>query len=158
MTDINHVGVTVGDIDAAVRWYTSVLGLELLAGPMHCDTTTTGAGRRADVFGTRWGAMKLAHLGTSNGGGVELFQFIDPPVREPDDNFAYWRIGPHHIALTVPDFDGTIERIVSSGGKQRTAVHDVHSGSLVCYCEDPWGNIVEIVSTSYRALSTATTK
>jgi len=48
---MNHVGLTVGDIDEAVDWYAKVFGLELLDGPMHCDTTTTGAGRRREVFG-----------------------------------------------------------------------------------------------------------
>ena len=63
---MNHVGLTVGDIDEAVDWYAKVFGLELLDGPMHCDTTTTGAGRRREVFGDQWGGMKLAHMLTSN--------------------------------------------------------------------------------------------
>ena len=62
----------------------------------------------------------------------------------------------HHIALTVADFDAALRRVVDNGGKQRSAVYDVHGGAFVCYCEDPWGNIVEIVSKSYRELSAAT--
>jgi catechol 2,3-dioxygenase-like lactoylglutathione lyase family enzyme len=158
MADINHVGITVGDIDKAVDFYLTVFGLELLAGPMHCDTSTAGAQRRADVFGARWGAMKLAHLSTGNGGGIELFQFVLPPVESPTENFAYWRIGPHHVAFTVTDFNDTLRRLLDEGGKQRTAVYDVHGGANICYCEDPWGNVVEIVSKSYRDLSEATTK
>jgi catechol 2,3-dioxygenase-like lactoylglutathione lyase family enzyme len=156
MTDVNHVGITVGDIRLAVDWYVEVFGLELLDGPMHCDTTTAGAERRADVFGAKWGAMKLAHLGTPNGGGIELFEFVEPPVQKPEENFAYWRMGPHHVALTVSDFNGTLDRILAKGGRQRSGVYDVHGGAFICYCEDPWGNIVEIVSKSYRELSAAT--
>jgi predicted enzyme related to lactoylglutathione lyase len=51
-----------------------------------------------------------------------------------------------------------VERIVAAGGKQRTAIYDVHGGAYICYCEDPWGNVVEVVSVRYRTLSTATTK
>lgn len=156
MTDINHVGITVGDIDTAIGWYGDVFGLELLDGPLLCDTTTVGAARRAEVFGPRWRGMKLAHMITANGGGVELFQFIEPEVVVPDEKFAYWQVGPHHLALTVDDFAAVLSRIVETGGVQRTAVYDVHGGSLVCYCEDPWGNVVEIVSTGYRDLSAAT--
>jgi hypothetical protein len=51
-----------------------------------------------------------------------------------------------------------LRRLLDAGGRQRTAVYDVHGGALICYCEDPWGNVVEIVSTTYRDLATATTK
>ncbi len=156
MVAINHVGVTVPDLDKAVAWYVDVLGLELLDGPMHCDLSTTGADRRLDVFGPTWGAMRLAHLMAGNGAGFELFQFLEPPVRRPDDNFVYTRVGPHHVAFTVDDFDGTLERLEQLGGRRRTASYDVHGGTRICYCEDPWGNVIEIVSTTYRRLSAAT--
>lgn len=156
MTAVNHVGVTVPDLDGAVAWYTEVFGLELLDGPMHCDLTTAGAERRLDVFGAGWGAMRLAHLVASNGTGFELFQFLEPSVRRPHDNFAYSNVGPHHVAFTVDDFDATLDRLVQRGGSRRTASYDVHGGARICYCEDPWGNIVELVSTSYRDLSAAT--
>ena len=157
MTQMNHVGVTVGDLDAAVEWYGSVLGLELMDGPMHCSLETVGADRRREVFGEQWGAMRLAHMITSNGTGLELFQFLEPPVVREDDNFTYWRVGPHHVAFTVDDFHGTLAKLVEGGGRQRTADYDVHGGAFIVYCEDPWGNTVELVSVSYRTLSHATT-
>lgn len=156
MTSINHVGVTVPDLEKAVDWYVSVFDLELLDGPMHCDLTTAGASRRVDVFGPAWKAMKLAHLVASNGAGFELFQFLDPEVVSGEDNFTYTSVGPHHVAFTVDDFQGTLALLNDSGGRQRTQVYDVHGGALIVYCEDPWGNVVELVSTSYRQLSSAT--
>lgn len=156
MAGMNHVGLTVGDIDAAVRWYADVFDLELLEGPMHCDTTTPGAERRTDVFGAQWRAMKLAHMVTENGAGVELFQFVDPAVETNDDNFPYWKVGPNHIALTVTDLERTLKRLTLLDGKQRSAVFDVQVGARICYCEDPWGNVVELVSAAYRDLSAAT--
>jgi catechol 2,3-dioxygenase-like lactoylglutathione lyase family enzyme len=78
VTDMNHVGVTVPNIDAAINWYVEVFGLQLLAGPLHCDLSTRGGDRRANVFGSRWGAMKLAHLVTANGTGLELFRLSAP--------------------------------------------------------------------------------
>jgi catechol 2,3-dioxygenase-like lactoylglutathione lyase family enzyme len=157
MSGINHVGITVGDIDAAVDWYVTVFGLRLLAGPAHCDMTTAGADRRVDVFGERWRGMKLAHLETDNGAGIELFEFLDPGVESPTDTFRYWEIGPHHLALTVADFDGTLDRLLARGGRQRSEIHEVQEGPRICYCADPWGNVVEIVSTTYDELSTAST-
>jgi catechol 2,3-dioxygenase-like lactoylglutathione lyase family enzyme len=154
--DLNHVGVTVPDIRAAIDWYVDVLGLELLVGPLHCDLTTRGGDRRANVFGDRWGGMKLAHLVTSNGAGLELFEFIEPKVVPPGENFHYSEIGPHHLAFTVDDFDAVLAAILERGGKQRSQVFDVNDGEYICYCEDPWGNIIEIVARSYRDLAAAT--
>jgi hypothetical protein len=33
----------------------------------------------------------------------------------------------------------------------------VHGETFVCYCEDPWGNVLEVVSRRYAELSAATT-
>jgi catechol 2,3-dioxygenase-like lactoylglutathione lyase family enzyme len=153
---LNHVGITVPDLDAAVRWYVAVLDLELLDGPMTCSTSTVGAERRAQVFGERWGEMKLAHLITANDAGIELFEFVRPATRVPDERFAYWEAGPQHVAFTVDDLDLSLARLLALGGRQRTDVFDVHDGQRVCYCEDPWGTIVELVGTGYRDLSAAT--
>jgi catechol 2,3-dioxygenase-like lactoylglutathione lyase family enzyme len=152
MSGINHVGLTVGDIGAAVDWYRGVFGLRLLAGPLHCDLTTPGAERRLNVFGPSWDGMKLAHLESDNGGGIELFEFLGPRSERPAETFPYWLMGTHHVALTVADFDETLERLLGAGGRQRSEVHVVHPKARVCYCEDPWGNVVEIVSTTYEGL------
>jgi predicted enzyme related to lactoylglutathione lyase len=148
------VGLTVGDIDAAVEWYRAVFELELVAGPFLCDRTTPGVDRRVDVFGEQWRGMKLAHLESANGAGLELFEFVDPCVEGVDETFAYWRVGTHHVAMSVDDLDDALGRLLASGGKQRTAVHRVNEQARVCYCEDPWGNVVELVSTSYAGLVT----
>jgi catechol 2,3-dioxygenase-like lactoylglutathione lyase family enzyme len=157
VTDMNHVGVTVPDIDAAIHWYVEVFGLQLLAGPLHCDLSTRGGDRRANVFGPRWGAMKLAHLVTGNGAGLELFQFLEPNVTTPEENFPYAQVGPHHLAFTVADFPGTLKAVLENEGRQRSQIFDVNDGEFICYCEDPWGNVIEIVSKSYDALAAATT-
>ncbi|WP_225858296.1 VOC family protein [Rhodococcus wratislaviensis] len=153
---MNHVGVTVSDLEKAIDWYVNVFGLELMDGPIDASLATVGASRRQEVFGPNWTGMRLAHLMTANGTGLELFEFVGPPVESLEDNFTYWRVGPHHIALTVADFDAALQRLLDAGGTQRTGVHDVFGGAYVCYCSDPWGNTVELVSKSYRELSNAT--
>ena len=100
--------------------------------------------------------MKLAHMLTANSCGLEFFQFLEPQSSKPGENFEYWRFGAHHIAFTVDDFDSTLSRILDGGGRARTEIYDVHDDTLVCYCEDPWGNVLEIVSRPYAALSAAT--
>jgi catechol 2,3-dioxygenase-like lactoylglutathione lyase family enzyme len=155
MSELNHVGLTVGDLDLAIAWYVEHLGLTLLAGPIHADLNTAGGDRRADVFGPRWRGMKLAHMQTGNGAGVELFEFIEPAVETPAELFAYWLVGTHHIALTVEDVGRVAGAVTAHGGKQRSAVHTLPGGCQVCYCQDPWGNIVELASRPYSAIALA---
>jgi predicted enzyme related to lactoylglutathione lyase len=149
---INHIGITVSDIDAAVDWYSSVFDLTVLVPAHDATTETDGAARRRDVFGAAWKHMKLAHLADRDGVGFELFQFVEPPVIATEDGFDYWNIGISHIALTVDDLESTIDRIAAGGGRARSSVHDLPSGVRICYCADPWGTVIELVSGSYAQL------
>lgn len=147
--EINHIGLTVTDIDAAVRFYCEVFGLTLLAGPdLHTLQTANGA-RRRDVFGPEWGGMKLAHLTSPSGCGFELFEFVEPRSCRAAVPFDYPQTGVSHICLTSEDFEADIARFVGAGGRQRSQVHQVVDGVRVCYCEDPWGNVIEISSACY---------
>jgi hypothetical protein len=49
-----------------------------------------------------------------------------------------------------PDIEGLAKRIADSGGKQNSAVWTLLEGEpfQAVYCQDPWGNIIEIYSHS----------
>ena len=148
----SHVGITVPDIDKAVEWYAAVFGFTLLAGPMDVRGGEGPAGETAgDIFGARLGGFRLAHMLGGDGVGLEIFEFLEPEVETPDDNFEYWKIGIFHFCVIDPDIEGMARRIAEAGGKQRSKVWSLDPGRpyKVCYCEDPWGNIVEINSHSY---------
>jgi catechol-2,3-dioxygenase len=89
---------------------------------------------------------------TVNGVGIELFQFLEPRADRRQENFDYWRTGYFHIAITEPLIAELAERIGSNGGKKRTDVLELTPGSdkKICFCEDPFGNIIEIYSHSYE--------
>jgi catechol 2,3-dioxygenase-like lactoylglutathione lyase family enzyme len=147
--NVNHVGVTVGDLDAAITFYSEVFELDVLVGAETANTHTAGADRRADVFGERWQEMKIAHLADSNGTGIELFEFIDPAVVYPEEHFDYWRVGLSHLAFTVPDLEAAIASLEAHGGVARTGIHEVLPDCRVCYCKDPWGNAIELSTGTY---------
>jgi catechol 2,3-dioxygenase-like lactoylglutathione lyase family enzyme len=142
---VTHVGVTVTDLDAAVRWYADVLGLELIAPPAELQPDEGHGGAvAADVFGRRFGRFRQAHLATANGVALELFEFAKPPA---------WTRGIFHVCLTTPAIDELAERIAASGGKMRTSrVWQIFPGEpyRTCYCEDPFGNLIELYSHSHE--------
>ena len=94
------------------------------------------------------------HLCTSDGFGVELFEFVDPINEKPDDNFEYWKTGLFHIALTVKNIEEICSKIASSGGKQRSKIWKPWKNKeyKICYCEDPWGTVLEINSHPYSSI------
>jgi lactoylglutathione lyase family protein len=104
-----------------------------------------------DVFGNGFGSFKIAHLVTSDGVGVEFFEFRNSEPASP--KFEYWKGGIFHFCVQDPDVEGLAERIVAAGGKQRMPVRHYYPDDKpyrMVYCEDPFGNIVEIYSHSYE--------
>ena len=158
----NHVAVSVTDIDSGMRWYRDVIQMTLLVEPTEV-TTYEKEQKNYDphlatlvraIFGPKLGKFKFCHMISANGAGIELFQFIEPvsELRSEENNFEYWKTGYSHICLTEPNIEGLADQIASTGGKRRTDVMELASGSgkKFCFCEDPFGNVIEIYSHSYE--------
>lgn len=148
--EFNHVGMTVPNLEEAIRWYTEVLGFELLAEPMHSSSYGPLGDHAMDLLGDWYREGAVAHLMSSNGFGLELFEFIDPPtiVGDPVD---FRRVGVFHICITWPDVEEMVEHIVANGGKLRTKVWHVLDRITVAYCEDPYGNVIEVLNIDYAS-------
>ncbi|WP_231987243.1 VOC family protein [Mycobacterium sp. 852014-50255_SCH5639931] len=101
---INHVGVTVPDIHAAIDWYGAVFGFRCIMGPRVLEGV--GHPEAASVFGGGFRRAWQAHLLTGNSVGIELFQFIDPPTRQtgrPQEREPWFDRGIWHLCITHPD-------------------------------------------------------
>ena len=55
-----------------------------------------------------------------------------------------------HFCLVDPNIEGLAKRIIDMGGKQRSDIWALFEGEpfKAVYCEDPWGNLIEIYSHS----------
>ena len=146
----NHVGMTTPDMFATIDFYESALGFRLIMGPRILEpqgpTAETGS-----VFGPAFHKAYQAHLLSASGFGIELFQFVDPPVEQPDPGYRYTRPGWSHLCLTVPDVGSAVQRVVAAGGERLTEpAHFVPGRSWeLAYCRDPWGTVLELMSASY---------
>jgi catechol 2,3-dioxygenase-like lactoylglutathione lyase family enzyme len=140
MTSITHVGVAVPDLDRAVGWYSGVLGLEPLGPPMEVRANEGHAGTvAADVLGC--GSFRQAHLTGANGVALELFEFTEGEPR--------WT-GIFHVCVVPPDLDRTAARIAARGGRRTSRIWPIFPDApyRTCYCEDPFGNTIELYSHS----------
>lgn len=148
----SHIGLSVTDLDRAVKFYTEVMGWYVLMPPTTITEDDSAIGVMCrDVFGPGWESFRIAHLSTGDKVGVEIFEF--PGAYAPKDNFDYRRTGVFHYCVQDPDVEGLVKRIVEHGGKQRMPVREYYPGEKpyrMVYAEDPFGNIVEIYSHSYE--------
>lgn len=147
---VNHVGLTVPDVFAAIDWYAEVFGFRCIMGPRVIEAA--GHPEAAAVFGNRFRRAWQAHLITGNYVGIELFQFVDPPTRDRPDGPAPWRgRGFWHLCITHPDVGAMVRRVIEHGGTVLAEPYEFVPGRpwRLAYVADPWGTMLEVMSHSY---------
>ncbi|EYD71653.1 lactoylglutathione lyase family protein [Limimaricola hongkongensis] len=148
----SHIGLSVPDLDAAVKFYTEVLGLYVIMQPTPVVEDDSDIGRMCtDVLGAGWNKLRIAHLATADRIGLELFEFDGNYA--PEDNLDFRRHGTFHFAIQDPDVEGLVEKIVAAGGKQRMPIREYFPDEKpyrMVYVEDPFGVVFEIYSHSYE--------
>ena len=148
---LNHVGVTVPDVEAAIRWYGEVFGFRCIMGPRVLRAGSAATSETGQLFGSDFRVAYQAHLLTGGGAGIELFQFVEPAAESREPGLGNLRPGPWHLCLTEPDVAAGAERVVSAGGRRLSPVQEFVPGRPwhLVYCADPWGNVLELMSHSY---------
>ena len=110
MAAIHHVGITVSDLDRSLDFYEFLLRGERL-GPFE------RTGPRIDaVTGYPGVVVRQAFVTATEGTtDVELLQYVNGSdvVVDPDNG----HVGVAHVAITVSDLDGTLDRLRERGVK-----------------------------------------
>jgi catechol 2,3-dioxygenase-like lactoylglutathione lyase family enzyme len=155
---INHIAVSVTDLNRAVKWYKEVFGFTVVNGPVEFEADDSSLGIAArDIHGPNFRKMRMVWLSSGNQVGFEMFEYIDPKAERRIDNFEYWKSGFFNICVTDPNIEELCKRISDSGGRQRSRIWDVDpdKGYKIAFCEDPFGNVIEIYTHSYEQLVTS---
>jgi catechol 2,3-dioxygenase-like lactoylglutathione lyase family enzyme len=155
---INHIAVSVTDLNRAVKWYKEVFGFTVVNGPVEFEADDTSLGIAArDIHGPNFRKMRMVWLSSGNQVGFEMFEYIDPKAERRIDNFEYWKSGFFHICVTDPNIEELCKKISDCGGRQRSRIWDVDpdKGYKIAFCEDPFGNVIEIYTHSYEQLVTS---
>lgn len=158
---MNHVGISVTNIDTAMDWYHKVLGFTIISAVQDIivDNTTSMGRLLGQMYGPEMKRVKMGHMTTSNGIGLEFFQFIEPPTISRNTStqngplFDYTTAGFFHICVTDSSPETLARRIVDEGGKQISPVLPIFPGDIyqAVYCLDPFGNLIEVMSNSYES-------
>ena len=141
---IDHVGVTVSDVDRALGFYRDLLGLRLVA-----DSTVSGHGV-AQLLGLDSVKLRIADLDSGDGRIVELIQYVQPQGSHV--SYESSDAASMHIALTVDDLEAVGARLRAAGAvivsRKPLVIDDpggAFDGAVCLYVRDPDGAILELV-------------
>ena len=146
MQGIDHIGVTVPDLDEAERFFVDVLGAELIytLGAKQADDdwmqVTLGVHPRTVI-------REIRFLRLGNGSNLELFKYdaADGQAGNPRNS----DIGGHHLALYVDDLDEALDYLRTNGVEimgEPVESKNLSEGQRWVYFRSPWGMQFELVS------------
>ena len=144
---VDHIGITVPDLDEAIGFFVEVLGCEPFyeLGPFTDDD-----GWLKQHLNVPAGTVmkKLKFLRCGNGSNLEVFQYeTENQAPKPPLNSD---IGGHHLAFYVDDFDAAVAFLRRSGVRVLGApvVRDSgpSAGQTWIYFLTPWDLQCELVS------------
>ncbi len=146
MKGVDHIGLTVPDLEEATRWLVDVVGCEYLytLGPYRDDEGTWMADH-LDVHPRA--VMQRLHFLRCGNVTLEVFQYAAPDqARQGPRNSD---VGGHHVALYVEDLDAAVEHLRKHGVTvlgEPTASKGPSEGQRWVYFLAPWGLQMELVS------------
>ena len=143
---LDHVGITVPDLEQATRFLIDVIGCEYMytLGPFQSDENWM-----AEHLGVHPRAvMQELHFFRCGGQAVfEVFQYSAPDQNlTPPKNSD---VGGHHVALYVEDMDEAVAHLKSHNVEifdAPTSSNGASEGQRWLYFRAPWGMQFELVS------------
>jgi glyoxylase I family protein len=147
MKGMHHVGITVQDLDASIRFYHDVLGLPFSNEPSPWfDGPELGPAVGVPGAGLRQVSLLLGDT------TLELLEYKSPPS-ETTQPLPSNNIGASHVAFLVDDIHETVAELKSKGIEFFSDVNAVDEGVLAgwrwVYFADPDGYPLELVEVAY---------
>lgn len=137
MARLNHVGITVTDLDASLAFYRDVVGFEMTlrtrATGEWFDTLTRNDSADIEIVMLQLDDFTLQLVQYHASGGATL------PL-------AHHNVGNPHLCIEVDDVDARHEKISASGMHDPTPLVDIMgTGIRSFYVHDPDGVPVELL-------------
>jgi extradiol dioxygenase family protein len=148
LTGLAHTAVCVPDVGEAVRWYSDVLGLQVLSPPY----TMEGAQIEHDMgelvpppvvvtaaivgFGKDDRVIELIEYPAA---GIGAAGPVDPSVT---------RVGITHVGMVCDDLAATRSELEQRGVVFLTKGIAIVAGLKTTWCRDPWGTVIILMEKS----------
>ena len=150
---INHIAISVPDLEKGLKWYQEVMGFRIVSGPAELTSHNIQGGKPLkNIFGSKFKKLRIVWMSSANNIGVEIFQFIQPEQLIEKKQIEYWSGGVIHIAVTERNIEDLLSKVTKTGGKQISKLWELDpiKHHKLVFCSDPFGNIIEIYSHSFE--------
>ncbi|MFI6024707.1 VOC family protein [Amycolatopsis magusensis] len=137
MPRLHHAGMTVGDLDGAVAFYTEVLGCVLVERIEPDDPAAVRS-----LVGVPDALISGCLLELSSGQRIELLSYRSGHQRHLDQRPC--DRPSTHLACTVDDLRAATDAVLRSGGTVVGRPVRFGAGTFL-YCSDPDGNFLELI-------------
>ncbi|GAA5026759.1 VOC family protein [Microbacterium fluvii] len=132
MTALDHVGLSVADLDAQAAWYADALGL----------VPTPAMSNPAIGVRTQY------LVDPEDGWAIELLERVgsNPGLQASSPTEAILTRGYGHLCLRVADVAARFAALVAGGARVISAPGpSPMSGLILAYVADPEGNLIEVI-------------
>ncbi len=147
---IHHAGLVVDDLERAIEFYGRLLGME----PIEVDEWSAPSPLHDQAVGLTDSSARGVMLRGSNS-YLELWSYHAPGRLGPDPaDLGANEPGLRHLAIEVDDVDAAWHLVQQLGGSAMgEPVTTSQNGAAVVYCRDPFGTILELMSTGSELAS-----
>jgi catechol 2,3-dioxygenase-like lactoylglutathione lyase family enzyme len=145
---VDHIGITVTDLERSIGFYTSILECSIVM------RQEKEGGYLAAIVGYPDAHVLMTHLQPPGGGPrIELFQYLVPESEVRD--LEPLNVGNAHICFVVEDLAALYERLVEKGISTISPPVEVdtgvNTGGWSLYLYDPDGITLELFQRSTRS-------
>ena len=143
LVGMDHVGITVPDIDEAVAWFENVMGCvaPLTFGPFSGVQDLLDVDPLAVV-------QQITMVRCGRSANIELFHYTAPDQRPDPPKNSDW--SGYHIAFYVTDIDAAVEYMATHGAQKLAGPLPVTegpaAGQTINYFKTPFGTYIELIS------------
>ena len=142
LTGFAHTAVCVPDVEAAVRWYSDVLGLRVLSPPFRME----GAQIQRDMGELVPSPVVVTAAIVGFGKDDRVIELIEYPAADVEPagpgRPSVTRIGITHVGMLCDDLRAAREELETRGVEFLTSgIADV-AGLKTTWCRDPWGTVI----------------
>lgn len=141
---MNHVGVSVSNMDRALSFYQQLLGMELMVRRTFGDEKTPEREKYRAILGLEDAHGEVALL-RRDGMAIELFAFDTPVAKLGDPRRPVCDHGITHFCLQVTDIHAEYARLKASGIVFHCPPQEFPGKANATYGRDPDGNVFELL-------------
>jgi lactoylglutathione lyase/glyoxylase I family protein len=136
---IEHIGIVVPDLEAAVAFYVDVFGMSVMTREADTDVDSVAIGLPGEAVRLRGAILDAGNA------QFEIHEYLTPrgtaPRRVSDEGIG-------HFCFAVDDIHVAYDYLTSKGVAFNSTPNHIESGALAgrrwVYGKDPWGNVIEL--------------